>query len=109
MKKLICIKRKRKSIFILFYFIFHRINKSDDDCLFLHMIVPTVEKIDLQNSNFGAAEEMNVSSFGNVHHSDQNVHNFSNEKTNKSSDDTSNKKVYYEVGCKIFEINKIYK
>jgi len=73
------------------------------------MIVPTVEKIDLQNSNFGAAEEMNVSSFGNVHHSDQNVHNFSNEKTTKSSDDTSNKKVYYEVGCKIFEINKIYK
>jgi hypothetical protein len=73
------------------------------------MIVPTVEKIDLQNSNFGAAEEMNVSGFGNVHQSDQNVHNFSNEKKNETSENSLNKKVYYEVGCKIFEINKIYK
>ena len=74
------------------------------------MIVPSVEKIDLQNSNFGAAEEMNVSGFGDINHSNQNIHNFiSGNKTENPSENNLNKKVYYEVGCKIFEINKIYK
>jgi hypothetical protein len=74
------------------------------------MIVPSVEKIDLQNSNFGAAEEMNVTGFGDTNQFNRNIPNFSSgNKTENTTENNLNKKVYYEVGCKIFEINKIYK
>jgi len=32
-----------------------------------------------------------------------------NNKNNNERESNNNKKVFYEVGCKIFEINKIYK
>lgn len=92
---------------------------KDEDCLYLHMIVPSTENFETGKST--SKEEDFDFTFTNSKDSasqgqDQTLHNFSEnevgmEETNRSntSDDLPEKKVYYEVGCKIFEINKIYK
>jgi len=55
--------------------------------MFLHMLIPANESID-SNSHAGF----------NFKNTDEGV-----------EDKLTNKKVFYEVGCKIFEINKIIK
>jgi len=63
--------------------------ENEDDCLYLHMIVPSTA-----NNNIVKNSE---------------DYNNNNTSSSSASSESSDKKVYYEVGCKIFEINKIYK
>ena len=65
------------------------------------MVLPSKEN---ENNFDGVYNFRNNSSY--------NENNFNNEENtdyNYSMNGKENKKVFYEVGCKIFEINKIYK
>ena len=93
-KKILNMNTKSKDLLKFF------INIRDEDCLFLHMILPE------KNS------KENIPKSGKKYNDKDSGFNFNqnkNDSDRRNNNTDFKKKVYYEVGCKIFEINKIYK
>ncbi len=67
--------------------------------MFLHMIVPEKNEDFIKSSG----QDYKISNSSSFHKKEK----FDKNKSNKDS--INNKQVFYEVGCRIFEINKIYK
>lgn len=68
----------------------NREKSNDNECFYLHMVIPSKEN-DEQQTVLGSQARNN--GLG----------------PNSPGSSNSGKKAFYEVGCKIFEINKIYK
>ena len=72
--------------------------KEKDKEMYLHMVIPEVASGDMDDSIDNSADSTESND------STESIATDSN-KANKNK----GKKVYYEVGCKVLELNKIYK